>query len=111
MVFIFGVTYLNNKYCYKTNRDVQCIKYQVFFNIPLISHLTLFGTGLKIYVEWGGGGVRHHPLLNAQNHCEKQKKCFAFQIGHIEIGKVTKFWAQIGLTLKVSWCKLYLMNC
>ena len=31
------------------------------------------------------------PLLGAKNHCEKPKIfCFAFQIGQIEIGKVTK---------------------
>ena len=41
--------------------------------------LTLFGTGLKIYVKWRGEvGVRHHPLLNTQNHCEKTKKKFCF---------------------------------
>ena len=39
---------------------------------------------------FSGGGVQHHPLLNTQNHCEKTKK-IAFQIGHKEIGKVTKF--------------------
>ena len=22
----------------------------------------------------GGGAIRHHPLLNTQNHCEKNKK-------------------------------------
>ena len=32
-------------------------------------------------------------LQTPQNHCEKNKKIvFAYQIGHIEIGKVTKFW-------------------
>ena len=38
-----------------------------------------------------GGGDPHHPLLNTQNHCEKLKFFFAFQIGHVKIGKVTKF--------------------
>ena len=66
--------------------DVQCPA------VYVKSCLTLFGTGLKIYVKWQGGDVHHHPLLNTQNHCEKPKNIFfAFQIGHIEIGKVTKF--------------------
>ena len=43
-------------------------------------------------IHWVVGGVHHHPLLNTQNHCEKRrKKIGAFQIGHIEIEKVTKF--------------------
>ena len=49
--------------------------------------LTLFGTGLKIYVKWRGEG----DVCHTQNHCEKTNFFFAFQIGHIEIGKVTKF--------------------
>ena len=63
--------------------------------IWLSFNLTLFGMGLKIYVKWGG--VCHHPLLNTHNHCEKPKIFFAFQIGHIEIGKVMKF----GVILRV----------
>ena len=50
--------------------------------------------GLKIYIKWWGG----------------ENFLFAFQIGHIEIGKVTKFGGigghfkgQIGLTLLYNW--------
>ena len=52
--------------------------------------LTLFGTGLKIYAKWWGG-VRHHPLLNTQNHCEKPKKFFCFSDRSYRNRKVTKF--------------------
>ena len=44
-----------------------------------ISPLTLFVAGLK------------YTLTKQQKHCEKPKKNFAFQIGHIEIGEVMKF--------------------
>ena len=37
----------------------------------------------------GGGGL-NNPLLNTKNHCKKQI-FFAFQIGHIEIGKSRNF--------------------
>ena len=61
----------------------------LFFWKSLEELLTLFGTGLKIYVKWWG--VFATPsLLNTQNHCEKPI-FFPFQIGHIEIGKVTQF--------------------
>ena len=55
--------------------------------------LTLLEVGLEIYIKW-------HPLLNTQNHCEKT--FFAFQIGHIEIVKVTKF----GLIWRPFWWSL-----
>ena len=48
--------------------------------------LTLFAVGLS------GGGMFTTPLLNTQNHCEKPPIIFPFQIGHIEIRKVIKFW-------------------
>ena len=47
--------------------------------------------GLKLYIKWSVG-VHHHLLLNTQNHSEKPKN-IAFQIGHMEIGKVMKFGA------------------
>ena len=45
---------------------------------------------------FGRGGRKRPPptgvgLTKQQKHCEKPKKIFAFQIGHFEIGKVTKF--------------------
>ena len=43
--------------------------------------------------------VQHQPLLTTENHCEKPKKIFDFQIGHIEIGKVTKF----GVIWRLFW--------
>ena len=56
-----------------------------------ICFLTLFGTGLKIYVKWRGGGFATTPFLTPKITVKNQKKNFAFQIGHMEIGIVTKF--------------------
>ena len=74
--------------------------------------LTLFGTGSKIYVKWRG--CSPPPPSKHQKSLWKTKNFFfAFQIGHIEIGKVTKFgviwrpfwgsqsWFLVGLMLKI----------
>ena len=68
----------------KKYRHVQ----EDYIKIPL----TLFGTGLKIYVKWRGGGcLPPPPSKHPKSLWKTQKFFFAFQIGHIEIGKVTKF--------------------
>ena len=53
----------------------QYLNFSFFLTHKLFKiKLTLFVTGLKIY-------VKHSPPLNTQNHCEKPN-FFAYQIGH-----------------------------
>ena len=44
-------------------------------------------SGVVENIRQVAGGVRHHPDLNTRNHCEKTNFFFAYQIGHIEIGR------------------------
>ena len=41
------------------------------------------------------------PPSKTQNHCEKPKSFFAFQIGHIEIGKATKSFFYFLMTARI----------
>ena len=62
----------------------------LFFWKSLEELLTLFGTGLKIYVKWWGVFATP-PSKHPKSLWKIKRFFFAFQIVHIEIGKVTKF--------------------
>ena len=64
--------------------------------------LTLFGTGLKIYVKWRGEVCSPPPpLLNTQNHCEKPKNIFCFSDRSYRNRKSHEIWGHLEAILRV----------